>query len=175
MPGAPEPELGKHYIAPVCAISRPLSRGTVHITSSDPLTSPAIDPNYFANEADLDLMVRVIKFALKVYDSEPLKSRINAVLMPPKEVREGDEDRFREYVREHYREIYHPQGTAAMMLPEYGGVVDATLRVYGTVNLRVVSLHSMDTFDDSLIVALCRWTSLFFQWSVGLYARKTLC
>lgn len=155
MPGAPEPKPGKHYIAPVCAISRPLSRGTVHISSTDPLALPSIDPNYFANEADLDLTVRVIKFALKVYASEPLKSHVKEVLMPPKEVREGGEEGFREYVREHYREVYHPLGTAAMMLREDGGVVDPSLRVHGTVNLRVVRMFRAAESDELLTADVC--------------------
>jgi choline dehydrogenase len=33
---------------------------------------------------------------------------------------------------------YHPIGTAAMMSRELGGVVDPTLKVYGTSNVRVV-------------------------------------
>jgi choline dehydrogenase len=33
---------------------------------------------------------------------------------------------------------YHPIGTAAMMARELGGVVDPTLKVYGTSNVRVV-------------------------------------
>lgn len=32
---------------------------------------------------------------------------------------------------------YHPAGTCAMMSEKVGGVVDSTLRVYGTANVRV--------------------------------------
>ena len=38
---------------------------------------------------------------------------------------------------------FHPSGTTAMMPLELGGVVDARLRVYGTVGLRVVDAGVM--------------------------------
>jgi choline dehydrogenase-like flavoprotein len=37
--------------------------------------------------------------------------------------------------------VYHPIGTAAMLPRSDGGVVDSSLKVYGTSNLRVVSEH----------------------------------
>ena len=38
---------------------------------------------------------------------------------------------------------YHPIGTAAMMSEELGGVVDSSLKIYGTRNVRVVDASVM--------------------------------
>jgi len=43
-----------------------------------------------------------------------------------------------EYVLNAYTSSAHPVGTAAMLPREKGGVVDTTLKVYGTTNIRVV-------------------------------------
>ena len=66
MPYAPPAEPGKRYTSLFCTLTRPLSRGTVHITSADPLAPPAIDPNYFVNDADLTLVVLAVQFALRI-------------------------------------------------------------------------------------------------------------
>lgn len=42
------------------------------------------------------------------------------------------------WVRENYVTVAHPVGTCAMLPQHLGGVVDASLTVYGTQNLRVV-------------------------------------
>ncbi|KAI0942663.1 hypothetical protein AcW1_003229 [Taiwanofungus camphoratus] len=48
------------------------------------------------------------------------------------------DDDLLEYIRSGSAGGDHPIGTAAMAPLEYGGVVDSTLKVYGTSNLRVV-------------------------------------
>ncbi|KAF8868345.1 alcohol oxidase [Infundibulicybe gibba] len=144
VPGVPAP--GKRYTSLVCALMHPLSRGTVHITSANPLTPPAIDPNYFANETDLDLLVHITRFALKVYNTPPFGDAFKEFLMPPKETLQAtgtqveQDERLREYVRETCAPVYHPIGTAAMLPRADGGVVDSNLQVYGTHNLRVVDV-----------------------------------
>ncbi|EKM52238.1 uncharacterized protein PHACADRAFT_260475 [Phanerochaete carnosa HHB-10118-sp] len=140
MPTAPPAEPGKRYMSLVCALSRPLSRGSVHITSGDPLAPPRIDPNYFSNDADLALLVRVLQYGLKVYASEPLSRIVCAPVMPSKEKLEKGTEGLVEYIRENCRQVYHPVGTAAMMPREDGGVVDSRLKVHGTTNLRIVDL-----------------------------------
>ncbi|KAI8980779.1 GMC oxidoreductase [Trametes punicea] len=138
LPYAPPAEPGKRYTSLFCAVLHPLSRGTVHIASADPLAPPAIDPNYFANEADLVLVVRAVQAALRLYNTPPLADRVKKLLLPPPDAIARGEQGLTDYVRENCGPVYHPVGTAAMMPREDGGVVDPTLKVYGTSNLRVV-------------------------------------
>ena len=137
---APPRELGKRYSSFFCALMHPLSRGTVHIASSDPLAPPAIDPNYFANAADLDLVAHTVEVALKLCQTEPLARHVRGQLIPGKDVLAKGREGIKEYVKQNCGPVWHPVGTAAMLLREDGGVVDSTLKVYGTSNLRVVSI-----------------------------------
>lgn len=132
------PVPGKRYVTLVSALMHPLSRGTVHIGSSDPLTPPLIDPNYYGNEADLDLLVHITKFTMKLVATPPMAGIVRSHVLPRSEVIE-DEEKLRQYVKENCGPVFHPVGTAAMLPREDGGVVDSELRVYGTNNLRVVS------------------------------------
>ncbi|KAF8873116.1 alcohol oxidase [Infundibulicybe gibba] len=142
---SPVPAPGKRYTSLVCALMHPLSRGTVHITAADPLTPPAIDPNYFANETDLDLLVHITRFALKVYNTPPLSDAFKEFVLPTKETLQASgtqeqDKRLREYVKETCGPVFHPVGTAAMLPRADGGVVDSKLKVYGTTNLRVIDV-----------------------------------
>ncbi|OSD00955.1 GMC oxidoreductase [Trametes coccinea BRFM310] len=138
MPYAPPAEPGKRYTSLFCALTHPLSRGSVHIASADPLAPPAIDPNYFANDADLTLVVRVVQAAIRLYNTPPLSNHVKKLLLPPPDAIARGEEGLADYVRDNCGPVYHPVGTAAMMPREDGGVVDPTLKVYGTSNLRVV-------------------------------------
>lgn len=133
------PVPGKHYTSLACALMHPLSRGTVHIASEDPLAPPAIDPNCFGNEADLDLIVHVAEFALKMMKAPPLSNHVKEVILPQKAVLAEGREGLKEYARATCTHVFHPVGTAAMLPREDGGVVDAKLKVYGTNNLRIVS------------------------------------
>ena len=48
------------------------------------------------------------------------------------------------YVKKTFGCVFHPLGTASMLPREDGGVVDPELRVYGTANVRVVSVRYWD-------------------------------
>lgn len=138
--GAPEP--GKHYATLICALMHPLSRGTVHVASADPLAPPAIDPNYFANDVDLEVLVNIVEKALQLFNTAPLSEHVKQQVFPVADAIAKGRDGLREYVKTACGNVFHPVGTAAMMPREDGGVVDASLKVYGTSNLRVVSSAS---------------------------------
>lgn len=148
----------------------PLSRGSVHISSADPLFPPSIDPRYFSNPADLEIMVSAVKFVRKLMRTEPYASAGCKMYDPPEKSAVSNEDlsddEIRDWCRTRVISIFHPIGTAAMMPKEDGGVVDSSLKVYGTKNLRVVRIFSFPkavcVFDQSL----CRSTHLLFPWYI---------
>lgn len=136
-------DASKRFLTILCAYTHPLSRGSVHITTSDWKAYPAIQPNYLANEADLDVLVKMVRFVLgKLSKTLPVKDTIKGQLVPTFDA-DADEETVREYVRNNTRTVAHPVGTATMAPKEAGGVVDSKLLVYGTSNLRVVDLSVM--------------------------------
>lgn len=128
-----KPGDGKTYMTLLAAQQHLLSRGSIHITSSDPMQSPRIQPNYFHAPFDLDVSSYGTQFLRKIGNSSPYKDHFIK-----KEVIPGTQIDLREYTRDTFVTEYHPIGTASMLPKEDGGVVDAKLKVYGTTNLRIV-------------------------------------
>ena len=62
----PTPEQGMGIIAASC-LAYPLSRGTIHITSSDPNEHPAIDPAFMSHPADAAVCAAGIKVGFTVF------------------------------------------------------------------------------------------------------------
>ena len=56
------PPEGKNRVTLLVCLEHPLSRGTVHIKSSDPKAHPVIDPGYFTNEVDAKILAEGIKW-----------------------------------------------------------------------------------------------------------------
>ena len=127
----------------------PFSRGSVHITSSDPLTYPTINPNIF--QAEIDLLVEAAAAARlrELFATAPLSSNVLAEVLPNSTtVPAGTpytDPAWGEWIKESYGSNNHPLGTCAMMSKELGGVVDSVGRVYGTGNVRVVDASVIPT------------------------------
>ncbi|KAJ6613364.1 hypothetical protein B0H10DRAFT_2191987 [Mycena sp. CBHHK59/15] len=75
-------EAGKKYVTVLVVLNHPLSRGTIHATSKDPLAHPAIDPEYFENDNDLENLVQHIKYVRSMSNTEPWKSGVVRELDP---------------------------------------------------------------------------------------------
>ncbi|RDX42202.1 alcohol oxidase [Lentinus brumalis] len=125
------------YSTMMCSVMHPFSRGSVHISSADPKAPPTIDPNYFSNPLDMELLLAVLKFAFKVYDTSPIKETVIRRTAPAPEEGTSDEALV-EYIKGNFGCVFHPVGTASMLPREDGGVVDPELKVYGTANVRIV-------------------------------------
>lgn len=127
---------GKAYSTLAACLQRPLSRGSVHILSSDPLTKPIVDPELLSAEPDLSVLLAGLRFCRKVASTTAMQSIVAKEVSPGPEV-ESDED-LKSFIRRNLNPVYHPIGTAAMLPQEIGGVVDGELKVYGVDNLRIV-------------------------------------
>jgi choline dehydrogenase len=114
---------------------RPESIGSVHATSIDPQTQPAIRPNFLDSTVDQDCLVEAMKIARRIV-GRPAMRHFIAHEMSPGDSVQGDAE-WLDFARRNGQTIYHPVGTCRM-----GGdaeaVVDSQLRVRGVQGLRVV-------------------------------------
>ncbi|KAK4996892.1 hypothetical protein LTR66_003596 [Elasticomyces elasticus] len=127
------PPDGKNRASLLVCLEHPLSRGSVHITSSDPTKAPRIDPGYFRNGADAKILAESIKWMDKVANQPIMKKNLAKRILPPQDASIEKEDERVEYVRNHVSTQYHLIGTCSM-----GEVVDDRLRVKGVKGLRVI-------------------------------------
>jgi choline dehydrogenase-like flavoprotein len=142
--------------------TRSLSRGSIHINSSDPTVHPTIDPAYFTHPLDIDMMGRAALHSLSFTSVEPLASVLyrdadGSPIMPkssgvsaiPKTL-----DEAKDFVRKNTATEYHPVGTCAMLPKEKGGVVDDELRVHGVEGLRVIDASIFPLHVQGNIISL---------------------
>ncbi|KAL8646383.1 MAG: hypothetical protein Q9210_006172 [Variospora velana] len=133
-----------NYMTLFAALNHPFSRGSVHITSADPMEKPRIDPKYLSHPLDNEILARHVQYMEKLVATEPLASLLKKGgrrIPAGKHVEELDAAR--SLGPETVMSIFHPTGTCAMMSRELGGVVNERLIVYGTTNLRVVDASIM--------------------------------
>ncbi|MGF6779423.1 GMC family oxidoreductase [Paraburkholderia sp. GAS334] len=131
---------GHGYSLHACVL-RPHSRGSVTLASGDARVAPVIDPRFFSDSRDLDLLVEGVRVSRRILDAPSL------ALCGGRELYTHpghNEAQLRATIIEHADTIYHPVGTCRM-----GGdarsVVDPQLRVRGVTGLRVVDASVMPT------------------------------
>jgi len=145
MPGLRTPDgnmaLGHGYgVVPI--LLRPRSRGEVVIADADPASHPRIDPRFFWEGHDLDILRRAVKIGRRLLDSPHFDPYRGKELLPGPAVR-SDED-LADFIRDTAATVFHPVGTCRMG-SDAGGVVDPELRVRGIEALRVVDASVMPT------------------------------
>ncbi|CAE6521040.1 unnamed protein product [Rhizoctonia solani] len=133
--GASRPAENGRYVSFFNVLMQPVSRGSVHASSSNPLRAPVIDPRYYHDRFDLEIMIAGLKYTQKLASTEPLASLIQKPIDPrPDQMGESE---LEEYAKSLLESAHHPVGSNSMMPREDGGVVDPKLKVYGMDNLRV--------------------------------------
>ena len=124
-------------------VLRPYSRGTVKLASADPRVAPKIDPNFLADERDLNLLVKGVQLQMDILQSDPLKPWRGKMLYP---VQRDDTAGIIADIRARADTQYHPTSTCKMgPASDSMAVVDAQLRVHGLEGLRVVDASIMPT------------------------------
>jgi choline dehydrogenase len=155
----PSEEPGMWLTIAACS-TRSLSRGSVHINSSNPTVHPTIDPAYLTHPLDLDMMARSILHCMTLTSVEPLAScsrrkQDGSIISAESSCKLPTTlDEAKGYVRRNTATEYHPVGTCAMLPREKGGVVDNDLKVYGTSNVRVVDASVFPTHVQGNVVSL---------------------
>ncbi|WP_163159868.1 choline dehydrogenase [Bradyrhizobium uaiense] len=136
-----KPRWGTGFSCHVCLL-RPASRGSVWLNSADPLAAPAIDPNFFGEDSDVETMVAGFKMTKRLLDTPALRA-LQQKDMFTSDVRTDDD--IRSILRARSDTVYHPVGTCRMGTGDPLAVVDPTLRVHGLGALRVVDASIMPT------------------------------
>jgi choline dehydrogenase len=121
-------------------LQRPYSRGWLRLASGDPTEKPLINPNYLAEEADMDRMVQMIKICREIFSASAWKDTLEVELLPGP-VYKTDRD-LREFSRKRC-DSYHHQAGACKMGVDSMAVVDPQLRVYGVDGLRIADASVM--------------------------------
>jgi choline dehydrogenase len=124
---------------------RPESKGSIHITSSDPRTQPAIDFNFLSAQVDEDLTIIAVRIARSIMTA-PALADLQVTELAPGAALESD-DEIIKWVKASAETTYHPVGTCKMGSDEMA-VVDERLRVRGIEGLRVADASIMPTLTS---------------------------
>jgi choline dehydrogenase len=115
---------------------RPVSRGSVHIRSLDPLASPAIQPNALSAPEDVRDVFEGSRLLRQIVAAAPLAGIVEAEREPGSAVTR-DEQILADF-RARCGSVFHACGTCAMGTDPRTSVLDPRLRVRGVTSLRVV-------------------------------------
>ncbi|KAI1361571.1 hypothetical protein F5Y08DRAFT_330730 [Xylaria arbuscula] len=146
---------------------QPLSRGSIHINTTNTTAPPAIDGKFFQLDFDVQLAVETSKFVRRLFTTPPVADIIDmASLNPGFDVvpENATDEQWATWLRSSpMSPNLHHLGTTAMLPRSMGGVVDNDFKVYGTKNVRVVDLgvlpfqvagHSM-----AVLYGVAEWAS----------------
>ncbi|USP79500.1 GMC oxidoreductase [Curvularia clavata] len=151
-PAANSSQFGIGTFSLIGAVQHPLSKGNVHINSPNISDKPVINPNYLSHPYDLQAISSLAKFMRKVASSSPMSDLWTQEYEPGSAV-QTDKD-WEDFARANTLSIYHPIGTAALLPQKDGGVVDPSLKVYGTKGLRVVDASIIPVLPSAHIQTL---------------------
>ena len=126
-------------------VLRSESTGSIHITSSDPATPPAIRFNFLSTEHDRAGLLAAIRKGRELMATSPMKEITGEEIAPGAHVQTDDE--MLDWVRRTAETTYHPVGTCKMG-NDAMAVVDSELRVHGLEGLRAADASIMPTLTS---------------------------
>jgi len=145
----------------VVFVNRPYSRGEILLASKDPKDPPLIDPKYFDDPRDLNLLVEGVKFSVNLVENTKVFKALDGHLLPVKfpgcEDHEFKSDKYYEcYAQQLSLTVWHYSGTCAMgKADSKNAVVNSQLQVIGIENLRVIDASIMPAVVSSNTNAGC--------------------
>ncbi|WP_371656907.1 MULTISPECIES: GMC family oxidoreductase [unclassified Streptomyces] len=124
-------------------VMRSSSHGRVRLIGPGPHTPPVIEPFYFTDPADVDLLREGLRRAYALLRTEPMRGAADARPLPTAAVLEGDAELLR-WLRRASSTYHHPVGTCRMGDdPARGAVTDWAGAVHGISGLWVCDASVM--------------------------------
>jgi choline dehydrogenase-like flavoprotein len=127
----------------------PLSRGSIHIQSTDANLPPRIDPKFLQLPIDMYVQAAAAIRIREYFATSPLAEHVVREVSPGFEAvpqhASWRDAAWNMWIKETLGGNSHPVSTCAMMGKERGGVVDAEGKVYGTHNVRIVDASIFPT------------------------------
>jgi len=134
------------FTASVCNL-RPTSRGSVHITSTNPEAPPAISPNYLSTDQDRKVAAESLRLTRKIVEQSALAPYMPEEYKPGVQFQSDEE--LVKAAGDIGTTIFHPVGTCKMGRDDDPmAVLDSQLRVRGIHHLRVVDASAMPTITS---------------------------
>ncbi|KAF9259776.1 aryl-alcohol-oxidase from pleurotus Eryingii [Marasmius fiardii PR-910] len=134
--GSGSPPPGQNFISPIAICVTPASRGSIFLTSSNPLVKPNIDFNFYDSEFDL-VVLRTAVRSLQKFMSHEIWTRDGYLIGPTVDLQTDDE--IDNYILHGTGPGLHAVGTASMSKKgAQWGVVDPDLLVKGVRGVRIV-------------------------------------
>jgi choline dehydrogenase len=121
------------------SLMAPFSRGSLRLAGISPGAHPLIDPAYYTDQRDVDIVVAGLRIAREIGAAPALSPWCGREALPGPDVR-GEE--LRTYIRTNLRSYSHYAGTCAIGTDDRS-VVDTSLHVHGISNLRVADASVM--------------------------------
>lgn len=121
-------------------VTRARSTGTVRLRTRDFRDKPLVDPRYFTDPRDEQVMLRGVRLARRIAAQPALASWAGRELAPGPGARSDDE--LIDYIRRTHNTVYHPSCTVPMGTGDRAPL-DARLRVKGIDGLRVADGAAM--------------------------------
>jgi choline dehydrogenase len=117
-------------------VVKPKSRGTLRLSSSDPMAPMVIDPAYLSDSRDLDNMVESFDRAMALGFTSAMRPFVSGIIPP--ELASLTRAEKVSFIRKNVGSGLHFVGTCAAGRNAQAAVVDREFRVYGLNRLRVV-------------------------------------
>eukprot|EP00924_Labyrinthula_sp_SR-Ha-C_P000955 augustus_masked-scaffold_7-processed-gene-9.50-mRNA-1 protein AED:0.01 eAED:0.01 QI:0/-1/0/1/-1/1/1/0/582 len=122
---------------------RPVSSGAVTLNPDNVQGDPLIDPNYFAEEKDINDFIGAVRAGEIIANQESFKPYNGGRISPEFDVSKSSREETVSWIKEHAESAYHLSCTCAM-----GDVVDEKGKVHGADNLRVVDASIMPSMTS---------------------------
>ncbi|KAK0224315.1 GMC oxidoreductase [Armillaria fumosa] len=145
--GTKRPPSGVTGVSMGAMVMRPSSEGYISLKTASIWDKPNINPNYLADENDMNVLIRGVRLIFKMAHSEPFHSSIEwgkpDPSMPWLYPGNTDPDKIsdqqlKEWITENGMATWHPTSSARMGRDVASSVVDADLKVHGIESLRVI-------------------------------------